>query len=146
MKIIKTQSSRETEDAACKFAKKIKPGTVILLEGDLGSGKTTFVKGLTEGLGIKRSESVTSPTFVIMRIYKGKIPVYHFDLYRLESEAELEAIGFDEFVNDVNAVTCVEWPEKAGNLLPSQALRVQLKVTGENDRTIHLPSGGAGDS
>ena len=80
MKIIKTQSSRETHLAAKLFAKKVKPGSVILLEGDLGCGKTTFVKGFAEGFGIKSSEHVTSPTFVIMRLYKGKIPIYHFDL------------------------------------------------------------------
>jgi tRNA threonylcarbamoyladenosine biosynthesis protein TsaE len=129
MKIIKTQTSRETELAAKAFAKNVKPGTLILLEGDLGSGKTTFVKGLAEGLGVKSSDHVTSPTFVIMRRYQGRMPVYHFDLYRLESEAELEAIGFEEFMNDTSAVCCVEWPEKAGSLIPHGALRIQLKIT-----------------
>jgi len=144
MTIIKTRSSRETHSAAKLFAKKIKPGSVILLEGDLGCGKTTFVKGFAEGLGIKSSEHVTSPTFVIMRLYKGKIPIYHFDLYRLESNAELEAIGFEEFINDTHAVSCVEWPEKAGGLIPGDAFRVQLKITGLNTRTISitLPKGG----
>jgi len=145
MKTFTTQSSGETEALAVRFAKKLKPGNVILLEGDLGSGKTTFVKGLAEGLGVRRGESVSSPTFVIMRIYKGKIPVYHFDLYRLESEAELEAIGFDEFVNDPSAVCCIEWPERAGRLIPPDALKVQLKVIGESERTICLPEGGSFD-
>lgn len=139
MKTIKTRSSRETQMAARRFAKKVKPGSVILLQGDLGSGKTTFVKGLAEGFGVNHGEQVTSPTFVIMRRYKGKIPVYHFDLYRLESEAELEAIGFDEFINDMSAVSCVEWPEKAGRLIPQDALKVQLIITGSHERTIVLP-------
>ena len=141
MKIIKTRTGRETELAAKRFSKNVRPGTLILLEGDLGSGKTTFVKGLAEGFGVKPGEHVTSPTFVIMRCYKGKMPVYHFDLYRLESESELEAIGFEEFMNDPNAVCCVEWPEKGGRLIPRDALKVQLKITGKNERTIILPDG-----
>jgi tRNA threonylcarbamoyladenosine biosynthesis protein TsaE len=142
MKIIQTRSSLQTQAAAKRFSKSIKPGSVILLEGDLGSGKTTFVKGLAEGFGIKSGEHVTSPTFVIMRVYRGKIPIYHFDLYRLESETELEAIGFEEFINDTNAVSCVEWPEKAGSLIPADALRVRFQITGkQNERTITLPDG-----
>lgn len=143
MKTIKTRSSRETQAAAKQFAKTIKPGSVIMLRGDLGSGKTTFVQGLAEGFGVDADQHVTSPTFVLMRIYKGKVPIYHFDLYRLESEGELEAIGFEEFINDTSAVCCVEWPEKAGSLMPSDAQTVELEITGKSERVIHLPEGGS---
>ncbi len=117
-KTVVTSSPQETINYAKRFAADLKPGTVLCLEGDLGSGKTTFVKGIAGGLGLKHPEQVKSPTFVLMHIYQAKMPLYHFDCYRLDSTEELENIGFQDFVNDPHAISCVEWAEKAGDLIP----------------------------
>ncbi len=123
-----TASAQETIDFAKCFARSLKPGDVLCLEGPLGSGKTTFVKGLAQGLGLKRSERVKSPTFVLMHVYKSKIPLYHFDCYRLSSTEELENIGFEDFVNDAKAISCVEWAGKAKGLIPSHASHIHFEI------------------
>lgn len=119
-----------------KIARQLKPGSVLLLEGDLGSGKTTFVKGLARGLGIRDVSEVKSPTFVIMHIYKTKPPLYHFDLYRLEGGADLDSIGFQDFLNDPQAVACVEWAERAGRDVPESSYRFRFSVTPDQHREI----------
>lgn len=133
-----TTSPEETIAFAKEFAKKLKPGSVLCLEGQLGSGKTTFIKGLAEGLGLAHPEQVKSPTFVLMHIYKAKVPLYHFDCYRLESSEELSNIGFEDFVNDPCAISCIEWAEKAKNLLPLDALHLHFKILGESKRQIAI--------
>lgn len=121
------------------FAKKLKPGTVIALSGGLGSGKTTFIKGIAVGLGLKDPDEVKSPTFALMHIYATKIPLYHFDLYRLEGLKEIQNIGFEEFAADPKAITCIEWAAKARSLLPSNVIQVVLETTGPNTRRIYIP-------
>ena len=131
-----TNSPQETIDFAKKFAASLKPGTVLCLEGNLGSGKTTFIKGLAEGLGLKHPEQVKSPTFVLMHIYKTKVPLYHFDCYRLDALEELENIGFVDFVNDPHAISCVEWAEKAGDLIPKDARHIHFDILDTSQRCI----------
>ena len=131
-----THSEQETIQAAKSFAKTLKPGSVIALHGNLGSGKTTFIKGIALGLGLKDPDEVKSPTFALMHTYASRIPLYHFDLYRLESEREIVNIGFEEFVNDPGAVTCVEWGARAGSLLPSVHFDIILESLGPSDRHI----------
>lgn len=138
MKKIYTNSEEETRREARRLAKTLRPGTIVLLYGGLGSGKTTFVKGLAEGMGVAGKEDVTSPTFVLMHIYQGKVPLYHFDLYRLESDKELEAIGFDEFLSDAGAVCCVEWPERAASFFTGNELEVRLEILEKNRRLLIL--------
>ena len=133
-----THSPQETIEFAKGFAKDLRPGTVLCLEGQLGSGKTTFIKGLAEGLGLKHPEQVKSPTFVLMHIYKAKTPLYHFDCYRLNSIEELENIGFQDFVNDPQAVSCVEWAEKAGDLIPDNARHIHFEILDTSRRCITL--------
>ncbi len=133
-----TDSPKETIEFARGFARDLKPGTVLCLEGQLGSGKTTFIKGLAEGLGLKHPDQVKSPTFVLMHIYKARIPLYHFDCYRLDSIEELENIGFQDFVNDPQAISCVEWAEKAGNLIPGDARRIHFDILGATQRCITI--------
>lgn len=118
------------------FAKDVRPGTVLALTGDLGTGKTTFIKGLALGLGLKDQDEVKSPTFALMHVYDARMPIYHFDLYRLDTVKEIQAIGFDELVSDPSAVTVIEWAEKAGVLLPPGALRLSFEQAGENSRRI----------
>ena len=137
-KKIVTHSPQETMDFAKGLAKSFKPGTVLCLEGNLGSGKTTFIKGLAAGLGLKRPEHVKSPTFVLMHIYKAKLPLYHFDCYRLDSLEELENIGFVDFINDPHAISCVEWAEKAGDLIPKDARHVHFDILDTSTRRISI--------
>ena len=133
-----TSSAQETIEFAKHFARTLKPGSVLCLEGQLGSGKTTFIKGLAEGLGLKHPEQVKSPTFVLMHLYKAKMPLYHFDCYRLNSLEELENIGFQDFVNDPHAIACVEWAEKAKELLPRTARHIHFEILDASKRCIAI--------
>jgi tRNA threonylcarbamoyladenosine biosynthesis protein TsaE len=128
----------ETLRFAKDFAAKLKPGSVVALSGDLGSGKTTLIKGIAMGLGLRDADEVKSPTFSLMHSYATWPRLVHFDLYRLENPGELHAIGFEEFVNDPDTVICVEWPEKAEGLLPPAACHIHLEVAGANSRRIIL--------
>jgi tRNA threonylcarbamoyladenosine biosynthesis protein TsaE len=128
----------ETLRFAKDFAVRLKPGSVVALSGDLGSGKTTLVKGIAMGLGLRDSDEVKSPTFSLMHSYPTRPRLVHFDLYRLETAGELHAIGFEEFVNDPDTVTCVEWPEKAKSFFPSRTVVIRLEVAGADSRRIIL--------
>lgn len=135
-----SRSEDETIKIAQDFSKKLSPGAVIALEGDLGAGKTTFVKGIALGLGLESTDEVTSPTFALMNIYASKTPLYHFDLYRLDSAKDIESIGFEEFIDDSKAIKCVEWAEKGKEFLKDQKVyKVQLETAGEGERNITLP-------
>lgn len=105
-----TKNERETENIGEQFAKSLKPGTVVALRGEMGAGKTVFVRGVARGLGI--SGRVTSPTYTIVNEYNGEIPLFHFDLYRLGSVDELFEIGFDDYLGR-GGVCLIEWFEKA---------------------------------
>ncbi len=135
---VKTASPQETIEFAKRWAKQVKPGSVLCLEGQLGSGKTTFVKGLAEGLGLKHPEQVKSPTFVLMHIYKAKTPLYHFDCYRLDSAEELENIGFEDFVGDPQSIACIEWAEKAAKILPPDACHIRFEILESTERCITI--------
>jgi tRNA threonylcarbamoyladenosine biosynthesis protein TsaE len=131
-----TNSSEETKKLARNFAKKLKGGEIIALFGDLGSGKTTFVQGLAKGLGVK--ERITSPTFVILNLHKAKkgLQLAHFDLYRLNNEAELEGIGATDYLGKKNIISVIEWPEKAKKLLPKNTIWITFEHIDENKRKI----------
>jgi tRNA threonylcarbamoyladenosine biosynthesis protein TsaE len=111
----------QTLTFAKELAEKLLPGDVIALEGDLGAGKTTFTKGLAEGLGISRT--VNSPTFTIIKEYQGRIPLYHMDVYRVEDS--YEDLGFDEYFEG-NGVTVVEWAHLIKEQLPTNLLTIYL--------------------
>ncbi len=132
----------ESEDETLHFAealgKKLRPGVVVALAGEIGAGKTVFIKGLCRGLGVKKSEEIKSPTFVLLHLYQGKMPIHHFDLYRLEKEKELDPIGFDEFISNQSAVSLVEWADRIPERVPKEALWVRLKITGPRTREISL--------
>ena len=133
-----SQSPEETIERGRLIAKSLRPGMLIALIGDLGSGKTTFVKGLALGLGVQDSREVKSPTFVIFHIYQGHIPLYHFDLYRLDETSDLEGIGIEEFLADPNVVSVVEWADRIPQVLKQAHLRITIIRTGELKRTIEL--------
>src|SRR5690625_3645954 len=126
-----TKSTAETINIARKLGELVKSGDVIALEGDLGAGKTTFTKGLAEGLGVKRV--VNSPTFTIIKEYEGRIPLYHMDVYRLEFSDE--DIGFDEYFYG-QGVTVVEWATFIEEFLPSKRLNISIETESESSRRI----------
>ena len=136
MKVV-SNSVEETILIGVKLARKLKKGDVVALVGDLGSGKTVLTKGIAEGLGVKNPRYVNSPTFVIIKEYKGKLPLYHFDLYRLDRSTILDAESYEEYFYD-DGVTVIEWADKVRGLLPRKHIEVRLKVAGENERKIEI--------
>ena len=124
----------ETLKLGKKISSRLKAGSIVCLFGDLGSGKTTLVKGIAQGLGID-PDSVNSPTFVLLNVREGKLPLYHFDLYRLEDVQEILAIGYEEYFYG-EGITVVEWAERLKYLMPEKYLRVELFHRGENRRLI----------
>ena len=125
-----TESEKETKAIAKEFAAELKPGDMVCLYGDLGSGKTAFSKAAIEALGV--TEMVTSPTFTIVREYEGKFPVYHFDVYRVHSEEDMFEIGYEEYFYG-KGVCLIEWAELIEELLPEKVYRIYLQYTDEED-------------
>ncbi|HLD56197.1 MAG TPA: tRNA (adenosine(37)-N6)-threonylcarbamoyltransferase complex ATPase subunit type 1 TsaE [Candidatus Omnitrophota bacterium] len=130
----------ETIERGRFIAKTLHPGSVVALEGDLGSGKTTLVKGIALGLGVKSAREVKSPTFVILHIYRGRIPLHHFDLYRLDQKSDLEGIGLEEFLADPKAVSVIEWADRIPEVSKQADLVVKLASKGKDKREIKLYS------
>lgn len=112
----KSNSVKETQNIAKAFAKELKGGDVICLNGDLGAGKTAFVQGLAQGLGV--SDYISSPTFTIVNCYSGRLPLYHFDVYRIADSEEMYEIGYEEYVYG-DGVSVIEWSELISDILPS---------------------------
>ena len=142
MKTLKflSKSPQETTHFGQKLAKQFKSGDIIALFGDLGSGKTTLVKGIAQGLNVKSSQ-VNSPTFVLMNLYEGKLPIYHFDLYRLENTQDIDRLGCHEFFYD-NGVAIIEWAERLKELLPQDYLAVHLNHITASERSLTLTAHG----
>lgn len=130
-------STEEMIKLGSEWAKKLPPGALICLFGDLGAGKTTFVKGVAEGLGLDKNR-VSSPTFVYMNIYEGETTLIHFDLYRLKDLDQFLSMGFDEYL-DSPAIKCIEWSEKIEEILPKESFSVRIKHI-ENGREIEVRS------
>lgn len=136
-----TNSEKETMNIAESLAKKIKTGKVFALSGDLGAGKTVFVRGFLRGLGYK--SRVNSPTFVLMKIYNIKKhpkikQVCHIDAYRLKAAADLEAIGGLEYFKRKDAVVLIEWPQRIKKILPKSCKTVKIKHKQENKREVEI--------
>ena len=127
---------QDTENFAAKLAQTLTPGTVVTLDGDLGAGKTVFARGFARGLGI--TDPVSSPTYTIVQEYplpqSGRL--YHMDLYRIDSAAAALAFGVDEFFDDSNAFSLVEWPARAGELIPDTAVKIFIRHLSETEREI----------
>ena len=130
---IVTRSEEETSEAGDRFAARMRPGDVVLLHGDLGAGKTAFVRGLARGLGAPPDE-VSSPTFTLVQEYRGRLTLYHVDLYRLKP-IEVADLGLDELTD--GAVVAIEWAERWSDAPPG-AWVVQILSEGENQRRISI--------
>jgi tRNA threonylcarbamoyladenosine biosynthesis protein TsaE len=117
------------------------PGAVVALVGPLGAGKTHFVRAVAEGLGIADSRAVSSPTFVLIQEYDARLPVYHFDAYRLRNEGEFFDLGAHEYFEG-NGVCLVEWADRVEGCLPAEQLRVTIAVTGETSRRLTFEARG----
>ena len=131
-----SNSPDETQTFAADMAKRLSAGDVLCLYGDLGAGKTAFVQGLAKGLGI--DEPITSPTFTIVNEYEGRLPLYHFDVYRIADSDEMYEVGFDEYVYG-EGVSVIEWPQLIADILPDKRYDIEIKKDlekGENYREI----------
>jgi len=137
---IETNSPSETSRLGEQLARQCKGGEIFCLSGNLGSGKTTFTKGLAKGLKIDEKK-VNSPTFVIMNAYEGKVPLYHFDFYRFEKLEEIGGVGYDEFLYG-NGVAVIEWAERFGALMPPERLEFKFTYEGEAKRSIEFKAYG----
>jgi len=120
-----------------KFSKRLKPGDLVALSGDLGAGKTTFVKGIAKGLGVKNYRYVNSPSFVLVKEYKGKIPLFHFDIYRLNNLKDVEDIGYEDYLAR-RGVVVIEWAGKMSRILPKRYIRINLKIKGPDQRVVEI--------
>jgi tRNA threonylcarbamoyladenosine biosynthesis protein TsaE len=140
-----TTSEKQTYNFAKNFAKKLKGGKVIGLVGELGAGKTIFAKGLAAGLGIKKN--ITSPTFVLMKVYKiqknkitnYKLPItslVHIDAYRIKSSLDITAIGAQEYFNRPDTVVVIEWADRIKKILPKKTRLIKFKTIKSNERKI----------
>lgn len=127
----RTQSEEETIALGVDFAKRLSPGSIVALFGELGTGKTRFIKGICRGLGVH--EHVASPTFTIVNEYNGTgIKVYHFDFYRMKSVLELQEIGFDEYLED-DGVCLIEWADRVQDFLPQHRYDVHMTLGNEEN-------------
>ena len=135
-----TRSEAETEALGAILGKKLQPGTVIAYYGDLGAGKTAFTRGLARGLGI--TDRITSPTYTIVNEYPGKVPLFHFDMYRLESSEDLFDIGWEDYLTR-GGIIAVEWSERVEDSL-EDALVIDIRKDPENPdcRLITIEGGG----
>ena len=133
MKLI-SNSEQKTFNLGKRLGRRLRPGDVLGLIGELGSGKTTLIKGVAFGLGVKEKELVGSPSFVLIKEYDGRVPLFHFDLYRLDKIRDMEYLGIQEYLFD-RGVCAIEWAQKLKMLLPDY-LQINLTVKGRDKREI----------
>ena len=138
---VKSTSSEETIRFGERVGKLLAPGHVVALVGELGAGKTTMVKGVVRGLGVIDKRAVKSPTFALVHRYEGRIPIYHFDAYRLISNQEMLDIGSDEMIYG-DGVSIIEWADRVPECLPEEYLKITLIAVSESERNIEICSYG----
>ncbi|MEE1279793.1 MAG: tRNA (adenosine(37)-N6)-threonylcarbamoyltransferase complex ATPase subunit type 1 TsaE [Oscillospiraceae bacterium] len=138
MEVFVSNSERETEQFAESFAKRLSRGSVIAFEGTLGAGKTAFTRGLARGLNSR--DSVSSPTFAIVNEYDGEIPLFHFDMYRIETLGELYSIGFFEYL-ERGGICAIEWSENIYSALPEETVFVSIEQISQSQRKITVREG-----
>lgn len=135
VKLFKTNSENQTQELAAGLAQQLEKGSVLALVGELGAGKTAFVKGLALGLGVPKNICISSPTFVLIHEYlEGRLPLFHFDFYRLEKEAQAKELNLEEYWEA--GVSVVEWADRFPNLFPEKTKWIRFKFVDENVREI----------
>jgi tRNA threonylcarbamoyladenosine biosynthesis protein TsaE len=138
----RTTSPAATAEFGRRFAARLTVGDCVALVGELGAGKTVLVRGIAAGLGVADQRMVSSPTFVLVQEYPGRVPVFHVDLYRLaDPAAELAALGLEEML--AAGVVLIEWAERAGDALPHRRWQVELTITGKTSRHLRVERLGA---
>jgi tRNA threonylcarbamoyladenosine biosynthesis protein TsaE len=135
--VIDVQSLDETEAFGRRLAAFLFPGAVVALIGTLGAGKTHLVRAIAEGLDVPSPAVVNSPTFVLIQEYQARLPIYHFDAFRLASEAEFADLGVHEYFQG-NGVCLVEWADKVPTCLPTERLEIRITITGEKSRRFEI--------
>lgn len=138
MQLLKLQSNsaEQTHQLGIRLGEALAAGCLVLLEGDLGAGKTCLATGIARGLGVDEQTPITSPTYTLLNSYRGRLPLYHFDLYRLADGEELDELGFDEYFQG-DGVALVEWPERHPELA-GHGLVVKLCYAGESCRDLEI--------
>jgi tRNA threonylcarbamoyladenosine biosynthesis protein TsaE len=131
---VSSASEAETREAGESLAATLGRGDTVLLEGGLGAGKTSFVRGVAQGLGVDPA-AVRSPTFTLVNIYPGRLPVYHIDLYRIDKREDLTTLGLEEFIG-TDGVALVEWSERLDRYAPERAIQVRIEDRGSDRREI----------
>ena len=134
---IDTLSPEQTRELGRRIGERCGGGELIALIGELGSGKTQLAKGLAAGLGVDRPDQLTSPTFVIVNEYPGRLTLYHIDAYRLNGPGELEALGADDLLA-AGSVVAIEWADRVESWLPPEALIIRLEITGTQQRRLTM--------
>lgn len=132
-----SQSSEHTFRLGKQLSKRIRAGDILAFCGELGAGKTCFIQGICRGLGVPETRYVTSPSFVILNIYKGRLPIYHIDFYRITHKDEILDLGYEEFFFS-EGVCLIEWAERAMDLLPDEYLKITIEAISPNVRKIKI--------
>jgi tRNA threonylcarbamoyladenosine biosynthesis protein TsaE len=139
--VFQTKNTAETIRIGRDIGGLLRPGDVVALVGELGAGKTQFVKGLAEGAGVGKSTYVSSPSFTLINEYPGRVPFYHVDLFRLEQEKEAEELGLEDYFQG-GGITAVEWADKIPSLLPKEMLLIHIAYTGKKTRSLEITGRG----
>jgi len=139
--VLQTGSTSETIQIGKSIGSLLLPGDVVALVGELGAGKTQFIKGLAAGAGIRKPAYVSSPSFTLINEYEGKIPFYHIDLFRLETEKEAGDLGLEEYFQGIG-ITAIEWADKIPSLLPREMLFIHIAYAGKNTRSLEIIGNG----
>jgi tRNA threonylcarbamoyladenosine biosynthesis protein TsaE len=136
MKSFTTHSAEETTELGRRLAAELKPGSVVLLRGDLGAGKTTLVKGIAEGFHAAEAEAVTSPTFTLIHEYRGpEVTLYHIDLYRIDTQRELDTLALDDLMTP-QSILLIEWGEKFARFAKERDVEFAIEHRGADERVI----------
>jgi tRNA threonylcarbamoyladenosine biosynthesis protein TsaE len=138
MKTYQTHSADETTDLGREIAAELKTGTIVLLRGDLGAGKTTMVKGIAEGFNAAQAEEVTSPTFTLIHEYRGpQVTLFHIDLYRIDTQRELDTLALDDLMTP-QSILLIEWGEKFGRFAKERDVEIAIEHKGADERAIRI--------
>ncbi len=142
MKTYTTHSADETTELGRQLAAQLKPGTIVLLRGDLGAGKTTLVKGIAEGFNAARAEDVTSPTFTLIHEYRGpEVTLYHIDLYRIDTQRELDTLALDDLMT-ARSILLIEWGEKFERFVRERDVEIAIEHKGGDERVVKVENAG----